>query len=293
MIFAAIVREGPAALNEFLKIETALSDGAEQLRSVSESPRLDAELLLARALDVPRSYLFAHPEDALDPAAVECFSTAIERRSGGFPIAYITGEKEFWSMALVVSPDTLVPRPETEVLVDQALQRIPRDGQYSVLDLGTGSGAIALAIARECPNCEITATDVSEAALAVARQNANQHALANVEFLSGDWTEPVAGRKFDLIVSNPPYIPTTDPDLNTLSYEPRKALAAGEDGLDAIRRISGEAKAVIRDGGTLIIEHGDRQQEAVAGILAADDWTGISHVNDLAGKPRVTIANRG
>lgn len=292
MKFAAIVREGPAALNEFLKIETALSDGTEQLRSVSDSPRLDAELLLARALDVPRSYLFAHPEDALDPGAVDRFSTAIERRSGGFPIAYITGEKEFWSMTLVVSPDTLVPRPETEVLVDQALQRIPCDGEFSVLDLGTGSGAIALAIARERSNCDITATDFSDGALAVARQNANQHALANVEFLSGDWTEPVAGRTFDLIVSNPPYVPAADPDLEALKYEPRLALAAGDDGLDAIRRISVEAKAVARDGGALIIEHGDRQQEAVARIFAADGWIAISHVNDLAGKPRVTIANR-
>ncbi len=290
MKFAAIVREGPAALNEFLKIETALSDGTEQLRNVSDSPRLDAELLLARALDVPRSYLFAHPEDSLDSDATDRYSSAIERRSGGFPIAYITGEKEFWSMTLIVSPDTLVPRPETEVLVDQALQRIPRDGEFSVLDLGTGSGAIALAIARERPNCDITATDVSEAALAVARQNANYHSLANVEFLSGDWTEPVSGRKFDLIVSNPPYVPAADPDLAALRYEPRMALAAGDDGLDAIRRISVEAKTVIQDGGTLIIEHGDRQREAVAGILGADGWTGISHVNDLAGQPRVTIA---
>ncbi len=196
-------------------------------------------------------------------------------------------------MTLVVSPDTLVPRPETEVLVDQALLRIPRDGEFSVLDLGTGSGAIALAIARERPNCDMSATDISDGALAVARQNANQHALANVEFLSGDWTEPVAGRKFDLIVSNPPYVPAADPDLATLRHEPRMALAAGDDGLDAIRRISIEAQAVIRDGGTLIIEHGDRQQEAVAGILGADGWTGISHVSDLAGKPRVTVAIRG
>ena len=183
-----------------------------------------------------------------------------------------------------------MPRPETEVLVDQALQCIPRDSEFSVLDLGTGSGGIALAIARERPNCDVTATDISDGALAVARQNANQHALANVEFLSGDWTEPVAGRKFDLIVSNPPYVPADDPDLAALKYEPRMALAAGDDGLDAIRRISVEAKAIIQDGGTLIIEHGDRQQEAVARILQADGWTGISYVNDLAGQPRVTIA---
>ena len=186
-----------------MKIATALADGTEQLRSSSESPRLDAELLLAQALDVPRSYLFAHPEDTLDPAAVDRFFSNINRRTSRLPLAYMTGEKEFWSMTLVVSPDTLVPRPETEVLVDQALQRIPRSENFTVLDLGTGCGAIGLAIAKECPNCDITATDISEPALAVARQNANQHALPNIEFLSGDWTAPVAGRVFDLIASNP------------------------------------------------------------------------------------------
>ena len=277
-------------MNEFVQIASALSDGTEQLRVVSDSPRLDAELLLARALDVPRSYLFAHPEDTLDPAAVERFSSAIERRAGGLPLAYISGEKEFWSMVLIVSPDTLVPRPETEVLVDQALQRIPNDQEFAVLDLGTGSGAIALAIARERPNCDITATDLSDAALAVARVNANQHTLPNIEFLSGDWTAPVAGRTFDLIVSNPPYVPDADPDLERLGHEPRMALAAGEDGLDAIRRISAEAKSVIKVGGTLLIEHGDRQHEEVARILAAAGWSEISQVNDQAGKPRVTIA---
>ncbi len=292
MKFSVIVREGPTPLNEFMKIGTALGDGTEQLRSSSESPRLDAELLLARALDVPRSYLFAHPEDALDPAAVDRFFSSINRRSGGLPLAYITGEKEFWSMNLIVSPDTLVPRPETEVLVDQALQHIPHSENFSVLDLGTGCGAIALAIAKERPNCDITATDISEPALAVARQNANQHALPNIEFLPGDWTAPVAGRVFDLIASNPPYVPDADPDLERLGNEPQMALASGADGLDAIRRISVEAKSVIKQGSTLLIEHGDSQQQEIARIMAADGWSEISHVNDLAGKPRVTIAMR-
>ena len=277
-------------MNEFLKIGTALADGTEQLRRVSDSPRLDTELMLARALDVPRSYLFAHPDDSLDPAALERFSTALERRVKGMPIAYITGEKEFWSMILIVSPATLVPRPETEVLVDQALQRIPEAGNFSVLDLGTGSGAIALAIARERPHCDVTATDVSDAALAVARENANRHALPNIEFLCGDWTAPVNGRLFDLIATNPPYVPSDDPDLENLKYEPQLALAAGDDGLDAIRRISVEARSVIRKGGILLIEHGDRQQKEIARMLSADGWSEISHVNDFSGKPRVTIA---
>ena len=286
----AIVREGFAPLNEFLKIGTALADATDRLRSSSESPRLDAELLLARALDVPRSYLFAHPEDSLDPAAVDRFFSVVERRSTGLPLAYITGEREFWSMTLIVSPDTLVPRPETEVLVDQALQRIPRGDDFTVLELGTGSGAIALAIAKERPNCDIAATDISDAALAVARENANRHALPNIEFLCGDWTAPVAGRRFDLITSNPPYVPDADPDLEHLGSEPRMALAAGQDGLDAIRRIAVEAVSVIEQGGTLLIEHGDRQHEEIGRILSAAGWREISHVNDLAGKPRVTIA---
>jgi release factor glutamine methyltransferase len=278
------------ALNEFVKIDAALADGTERLRGVSDSPMLDAELLLARALDVPRTYLVAHPEDALDPAAVERFFSSVERRSDGLPLAYISGEKEFWSMTLFVSPDTLVPRPETEVLVHQALQRIPDDESFAVLDLGTGNGAIAMAIARERSNCRITATDISDAALAVARENANRHALPNIEFLSGDWTAPVAGRTFDLIASNPPYVPSADSDLEGLKYEPQMALASGEDGLDAIRRISVEAISVIEPGGTLIIEHGDRQQQEVARILSAEGWSEIAQVNDLAGKPRVTIA---
>jgi release factor glutamine methyltransferase len=251
---------------------------------------LDAELLLARAIDVPRAYLIAHPEDTLDPAAIERYFTAIGRRSAGMPIAYISGEKEFWSMTLIVSPDTLVPRPETEVLVDHALQRIPDGESFSVLDLGTGSGAIALAIARDRPNCDVTATDISDAALTVARENANRHALPNVEFLCGDWTAPVSGRAFDLIVSNPPYVPSADPAFAFLAHEPRLALASGDDGLDAIRRISVEAKSVIKKGGNLLIEHGDTQHEEVARILSADDWSDISHFNDLASKPRVTIA---
>lgn len=273
-----------------MEIGTALANGTEKLRSASDSPMLDAELLLARAIDVSRSYLIAHPEDTLDPAAVERYFDAIDRRRGGMPIAYIRGEKEFWSMTLTVSPDTLVPRPETETLVSEALKCIPDARNYSILDLGTGSGAIALAIAREHPNCEIVATDLCEAALAVARENANRLALANIEFLPGDWTEPVAGRIFDLVVSNPPYISRHDPDLARLAHEPRVALEAGDDGLEAIRRISAEARSVIRAGGTLMLEHGDTQQEQTAVILAADGWGRIRHVNDLSGKPRVTIA---
>lgn len=277
-------------MNEFLKISAALADGTEKLRAASDSPRLDAELLLARAIDVARSYLFSHPEDFLDPAAVDRFSSAVARRAQGMPIAYITGEKEFWSMALAVTADTLVPRPETEVLVDQILQRIPERGEFAVLDLGTGCGAIAVAVARERPHCHITATDASDAALLVARENINRYALPNIELLAGDWTAPVGGMSFDVIASNPPYVPAADPDLDRLQFEPRMALASGDDGLDAIRRISAEAVAIIRNGGTLLIEHGETQSEEVARILSADGWRDLSLVSDFAGRPRVTIA---
>lgn len=279
-------------MNEFVRIDAALSDAMSRLESVSESPRLDAELLLARALDVTRSYLFAHPEDQLDPAAGDRFWAAIEQRTDGVPLAYITGEKEFWSMTLAVNRDTLVPRPETEILVDEALARIPRRAEYTVLDLGTGSGAIALALAKERPLCSIVASDVSEVALRTAAENARQHNLPNIEFLHGSWFEPVAGRSFDLIVSNPPYVPQDDPDLVKLRHEPVSALASGADGLDAIRHIAGASKIHLKTGGVLLIEHGDTQQELIAALLDDNGWTNIGSANDLSGKPRVTIANR-
>lgn len=279
-------------MNEFVKIEVALADAVERLATVSDSPRLDAELLLARALDVPRSYLFAHPEDELDSAAVARFLTTIESRTKGAPLAYITGQKEFWSMNLMVTRDTLVPRPETEILVDQVLLRIPQDDVMKVLDLGTGSGAIALAIAKERPVCDVTATDFSAAALAIAKENARQHGLPNIEFLLGDWLEPVAGQMFDIIATNPPYVPSEDPDLERLKHEPLSALASGPDGLDAIRRIAVDARSLIKPGGSLLIEHGDEQHTAVAEILQKAGWQDIRVTNDLAGIPRVTTAVR-
>lgn len=292
MKLVAILQEGWLALNEFVKIHTALTDAVKQLQDASESPRLDADLLLARALDVPRSYLFAHPEDTLDPAAMGRFTRTIERRAAGTPIAYICGEKEFWSMNLMVTEDTLVPRPETETLVSQALLLLPREETRRVLDLGTGSGAIALALAKERPGCSIVATDCSTAALSVARENARQHDLPNIEFLSGDWLEPVANQRFDVIVANPPYVSEGDPRLEQLKHEPLVALASGVDGLEAIRRISADAVAVLNTGGSLLIEHGDEQHEAVAAILDTFGWSSIAVAKDLAGISRVTIARR-
>lgn len=273
-----------------MRIDRALDRAVEALQPGSDSPRIDAELLLARALDVARTYLFAHPEDELDEAAIERFFDAVGRRREGLPLAYITGEKEFWSLPLIVTPDTLVPRPETELLVELALGFIPKRAEYRVLDLGTGSGAIALAIGSERPRCDVTATDASEAALAVARENARRLQLANLEFLQGDWTAPVAGRTFALVVSNPPYVRIGDPALAALRHEPTLALSSGDDGLAAVRVLARDCRAILQPGGPLILEHGIDQQDAVARILREHGWSGIQSHIDLTGRPRATVA---
>jgi len=285
-----MVRDETRPLNENATLAEAIAVAVGKLTGVSDSPRLDAELLLARAIDVPRSYVIAHPEDELDPAAGERFLESLERRCQGQPMAYVAGEKEFWSMTLMVTPATLVPRPETEHLVEQAIGCIPRRAACRVLDLGTGSGAIALAIARERPLCEVVATDLSGAALAVARQNARQLDLPNVEFLAGDWTSPLQGRVFDLVVSNPPYVAENDPALDALADEPREALAAGPDGLDAIRRLVADVPGVLVHDGVFLVEHGADQDEPVAALFSAAGWRDIRCVRDLAGLPRVTMA---
>lgn len=275
-----------------ITIERSLADAAEKLAEVSDSPRLDAETLLARVLDAPRSHLFTHPEAELDDETAREFSDALARRHQGEPVAYITGSKEFWSLLLEVNRDTLVPRPETETLVEQALLLIPLDRPCRILDLGTGSGAIAIAIASERPNCEIVATDASRDALEIAKENAKQHGLDNIRFVGGTWTEPVADKSFDFVVSNPPYVRDDDPALDELRYEPRSALAAGPDGLDAIRRIAEDVGKILTANGTLFLEHGADQQNAVADVLRQNGWTGIESFNDLAGYPRVTKATR-
>jgi release factor glutamine methyltransferase len=269
-----------------------LASAAKRLAAVSDSPRLEAELLLARAIDMPRAYLFAHPDDTPDAAALRRLEVTLARRLAGEPMAYITGTKEFWSLELMVTPATLVPRPETELLVELALREIPRRAGWRILDLGTGCGAIALALARERPHCEVVATDRSGAALAVARENARQLALPNIEFLEGNWARPLQGREFELIVSNPPYVREADPALGALGHEPREALVAGADGLDAIRILAGECPQLLRQGGLLLLEHGADQAAEVAAILGEGGWTAIHCSRDAAGLPRVTVARR-
>ena len=276
-----------------MRLDAAIADATERLSRSSESPRLDAEILLCRTIDMPRSYLIAHPEDELDDLTRARFDEVVRRRGAGVPMAYIMGMKEFWSLELAVSPATLVPRPETELLVNLALIEVPRDVEWDVLDLGTGSGAIAIAIACERPLCRVTAVDNSEDALVVARENARALAPGNVSFEHGSWTEPVKGRTFSVIVSNPPYVASGDAALETLQHEPQQALVAGPDGLDAIRVLAADCPGILDAGGLFLVEHGADQAESVAGLLEKHGWTDISCHNDLADLPRVTAARRG
>ena len=278
------------SITEHDSITAVLATAASRLSSVSDSARLDAEILLARSINMPRSYLFAHPEEELDKYAVQRLAETIERRLNGEPMAYITGIKEFWSLELLVTSATLVPRPETELLVDLALREIPQDAGWQVLDLGTGSGAIAVAIAKERPLCDVTAVDASIEALAVAVQNIRRLDLPNVNCVEGDWAVPVADRSFRVIVSNPPYVGDSDTALEALRAEPDLALASGPDGLDAIRRLARDCRSIIDDDGLLILEHGNEQQLAVAQILESNGWRDIACFDDYAGNPRVTSA---
>ena len=271
-------------------IDEAVADAAGQLDRVSDSARLEAELLVARSINMPRSYLFAHPEDTLDESALDRLGESLERRLGGEPMAYITGVKEFWSLEFMVSPATLVPRPETELLVDLALREIPRRAAWKVLDLGTGSGAIGLAIASERRLCDVTATDTSAGAISIARQNVRQLELANVTCLEGDWTEPVAGQLFDVIASNPPYVRDGDAALESLEAEPTVALLGGADGLDHYKKLACECRGIIRPGGMLLLEHGIDQQRAIVELLLQNGWTTVQGHNDYFGNPRVVTA---
>lgn len=275
-----------------MRLDAALESATERLSVGSESPRLDAELLLCQSIDVARSYLYAHPDDELDSAAFDRFDALLSRRETGEPLAYIAGTREFWSQELLVTPATLVPRPETELLVELALRRIPADVEWGVLDLGTGSGAIALAVASERPLCRITATDRSAAALRVARENARQMNIANIEFQEGDWLEPVREQCFEIILSNPPYVCDGDPALAALQYEPQSALVAGADGLRDLRVLAAESAAQLRAGGWLLLEHGAEQEDSVRSVLLQNGWSEIANHLDLAGRPRVTEARK-
>ncbi|MHB1057739.1 MAG: peptide chain release factor N(5)-glutamine methyltransferase [Rhodanobacter sp.] len=266
-------------------VRSALADAAARL-----GERADAELLLLHVLQQQRSWLFTHAGDMLDTDVQTAFDALVARRETGEPVAYLTGRRGFWTLDLEVTPATLIPRPETELLVELALQRLPPTAGCSVLDLGTGSGAIALAIARERPLARVIATDASAAALAVAQRNAQRHGLANVAFVHGDWLTPLAGRHFDLIVSNPPYIEAADPHLQQgdLRHEPASALASGDDGLDDIRRIVRDTRAHLQPDAWLLFEHGWNQGPAARALLAEAGYAEVFTAQDLELRDRVS-----
>ena len=251
----------------------------------------EAEWLLSHVLCKSRSWLYSHGDDVLDTATVGCFDSLIARRIAGEPIAYLIGRRGFWQFDLQVTPATLIPRPETELLVELALDRIAEDRPLRVADLGTGSGAIALALAYERPNAQVVATDASAAALAIARGNAHALALGNIEFRHGNWLAPLLGEHFDLIASNPPYIAEVDAHLDQgdLRFEPRDALASGADGLDAIRVIASASPGHLLPGGWLLIEHGWEQGAAVRALLGAAGFIEVHTARDLERRARVSF----
>lgn len=268
-------------------------EAARQKLADSPSARFDAEILMAHVLSSSRSFLYANPELELTRKRAESFRKLVKRRTLGQPVAYLTGTSEFWSLPLKVSPAVLIPRPETELLVETALNNIPPEADWRVADLGTGSGAIALALASERRKCEIHATDISPAAIAVARENAARLGLGRIQFHCGSWGEPLRG-KFHLVLSNPPYIDEDDPHLRRgdLRFEPETALTPGPDGLKAIRRISRFARSALLEGGWLMLEHGWEQGAECREILAADGFVQVKTLRDLQGHERVTCGEK-
>lgn len=284
-----------AGLSAPLTIAAAVDAAAAALAGSSPSARIDAEVLVRHAGGVTRAEAIAQPQRLLPSSQCAALATLIERRQRGEPIAYLIGRREFWSLELGVSPATLIPRPETELLVERALVRIPPQAAWVVADLGTGCGAIALALAAERPRLTVVATDRSEQALALARANAARLRFTNIEFHAGDWFTPLRERRFHLVVSNPPYLRAHDAHLGTgdLRFEPRAALVAGADGLSALRHIAGAARAHLHPGGWLLLEHGFDQAEAVRALLAGYGYGDVQTYKDLNGHDRVAEAQRG
>jgi len=266
----------------------ALAALSRRLAAVSGSPALDAALLLAHVTGASRAALAADPDRALSPQQAAELEALAGRRLRGEPVAYLTGRKEFWSLDLDVTPEVLVPRPETELVVELALAALAGTARPAALDLGTGSGAIALAIARERPDAAVTAVDRSAGALAVAAGNAARLGIANVRFLRGSWYGPVAGERFDLVAANPPYLAEDDPALAALACEPRPALVAGPAGLEALAQVCAAAPAALVPGGALVVEHGAAQGAAVRELMSAAGLVDVATHRDLAGHPRAT-----
>lgn len=276
------------SLRGVMKIGEALMSAQARIAACSDSPRLDAELLLGQVMGLGRAQIFARLHDELPGADALRFDALVARRARGEPVAYLIGDKGFWTLHLAVTPAVLVPRPETELLVEWGLELLRDRVQPRIVDLGTGSGALALALASERDDAQVDATDASAEALAVARGNAARLGLQRVGFRGGHWFEPLAGDRYDLIVSNPPYIAHDDAHLPALRFEPLSALTDGADGLNALREIIDGAGAHLRDGGWLLVEHGYDQGAAARTLFTRAGFTGISTRRDYGDNERAT-----
>ena len=276
-----------------LTVKQALQVATQQLGSSPDiNAPLEADLLLAFALNKDRSWLFAWPEKSLTEQQQDCFFKLVEERQQGMPISYLTGEREFWGLTLKVNKHTLIPRHETELLIETALDRVPSK-QAKILELGTGSGAIAIALAVEKPGWQITACDISCQAIEVAKTNANENAV-NIKLIESDWFSALQHQGFDLIISNPPYIRDSDPHLEQgdLRFEPRSALASGSDGLADIRKIIQQSPSYLKQQGLLMLEHGYDQSLDIQYLLSEANWQNIQTLQDHENRDRITLATR-
>ena len=275
-------------------LDTTLRQGADALGTTlnldPRESRLEAQILLCHVIQQPRAYLAAHDRDPIPPEQAAAFDALLQRRLGGEPIAYILGEREFYSLSFKVTPAVLIPRPETELLVELALERLPVNRSVRVLDLGIGSGAVAVTLALHRPQAEVVAVDQSATALEVAQENAQRLGAGNLRMIQSDWYSALGDEKFDLIVSNPPYIAANDPHLaqGDVRFEPPAALASGADGLDAIRTIIRGAAVHLKSGSWLLFEHGYDQAAACRELLAQAGFEQVASAADLAGIERVS-----
>ena len=271
-----------------MDVRQCLAEGRKRLAG-QPAARLEAEVLLCQALGIGRAWLYANPEAVPDAVQAENYMDLIARRESGEPIAYLAGVREFWSLPIKVTPDVLIPRAETEMLVETALEFIPREAAWRIADLGTGSGAVALALAVERPECMVHAVDCSSAALEVARENARNIAPGRIRFHAGEWLAPLEGQ-FQLLVSNPPYVAEDDPHLRRgdCRFEPAAALTPGKDAMASIRHIVGESPRYLGKGGMLAFEHGFDQADAARQLMVDRGFSEVATRDDLEKRPRVT-----
>jgi len=273
-----------------MNIKNIMSDLSVKLSKVSSSPELDSEILLMKALRVSRAYLYTYNEKVIPDSKKKLLEELVNRRMNKEPIAYILGKKEFWSRDFYINQHTLIPRPESEMLVELIIQANARKKISSILELGTGSGCISVSLAKELSHSQIVSTDICAKALKVANKNAQHYGVNNISFIKSDWFNKLDNQKFDCIVSNPPYIKEDDPYLSELTFEPSKALVSGDDGLEAIEIISSNAAEYLSPEGKIFIEHGKYQKKEIQKIFELNNWRDIICHRDFGGLPRITTA---